>query len=137
MNLFKVQGIKDRDAASPVPVIDFAEYFAGAPGALPTLAVEVRDACKNVGFSYALGHGVDQAIIDRAFAASRRFHALPLEQKLKVKHAAHRQQLYDRAGAHRRAGIGGAPVFGRMVPAADHSRDISDQSRQYHAALVK
>jgi non-haem dioxygenase in morphine synthesis N-terminal len=57
MNLFKVQGIKDRDAASPVPVIDFAEYFAGAPGALPTLAVEVRDACKNVGFSYALGHG--------------------------------------------------------------------------------
>jgi hypothetical protein len=57
MNLFKVQGIKDHDAASPVPVIDFAEYFAGAPGALPTLAVEVRDACKNVGFSYALGHG--------------------------------------------------------------------------------
>ena len=32
-----------------------------------------------------LNHGVPQEIIDRGFAASRRFHALPLEEKLKLR----------------------------------------------------
>ena len=86
MNLFKEQGVKDHvAAASQIPVIDFAPYFAGAPGALRAVAAQVRDASENVGFFYALGHGVDQATVDRAFAASRRFHTLPLEQKLDVK----------------------------------------------------
>ena len=31
------------------------------------------------------GHGVPEELIDRAFAASRRFHALPLEEKLKLR----------------------------------------------------
>ena len=51
--------------------------------------------------------------------------------------AAHRQQLYDRAGAHRRAGPGGAAAVRRVVSAADHPRHLSDQSRQHHAALVE
>ena len=51
--------------------------------------------------------------------------------------AAHRQQLHDRAGAHRRAGARGASALGRMVCAADHPRHLSDQSRQHHAALVE
>ena len=32
-----------------------------------------------------MNHGVPQAVIDRGFAASRRFHALPLEEKLKLR----------------------------------------------------
>lgn len=71
MNLFKEQGIRDHAAvASQIPVIDFKPYFTGGPDALRALAAEVRDACENVGFFYALGHGVDQEIIDRAFAAA-------------------------------------------------------------------
>ena len=49
------------------------------------LAEDVRYACENIGFFYALNHGVPQEIIDRGFAASRRFHALPLEEKLKLR----------------------------------------------------
>jgi isopenicillin N synthase-like dioxygenase len=45
----------------------------------------LRHTCENVGFFYALNHGVSEAVIDRAFEASRRFHALPLEQKLKLR----------------------------------------------------
>ena len=45
----------------------------------------MRHACENIGFLYALNHGVPQEIIDRGFAASRRFHALPLEEKLKLR----------------------------------------------------
>jgi isopenicillin N synthase-like dioxygenase len=86
MNLFKEQGVKDyAAAASMIPVIDYGPYFAGEPGALDHLVPQVRQACEQVGFFYAAGHGVDDAIVDRAFAAARRFHALPLDDKLALR----------------------------------------------------
>jgi isopenicillin N synthase-like dioxygenase len=86
MDLFKEFGIKDPAAAAArIPVIDFAPLFAGEPGALGRLAPQLRDACENVGFFYAAGHFVPEALIERAFAASRRFHALPLDEKLKLR----------------------------------------------------
>src|SRR5690242_6627183 len=78
MHLFKEQGVKDiAAAASQIPVIDYGPYFAGEPGALDRLVPQVRHACENVGFFYISGHGVPDAIVDDAFAAARRFHALP------------------------------------------------------------
>jgi isopenicillin N synthase-like dioxygenase len=86
MHLFKQHAVKDlQSAAAQIPVIDYGPCFAGESGALPRVAAEVRSACETVGFFYAFNHGVDQAIIDRGFAASRRFHALPLEEKLKLR----------------------------------------------------
>jgi isopenicillin N synthase-like dioxygenase len=86
MHLFKRHGVGDHQAAAgQIPVIDYGRYFAGAPGALESVAAEVAHACENVGFFYALNHGVPDELIDRAFAASRRFHSLPLEQKLAVR----------------------------------------------------
>ena len=82
MNLFKAEGVRDYAAASSqIPVIDFGPYFAGEPGALDRLVPQVRHACEEIGFFYAAGHGVDDVIVDRAFAASRRFHGLPLDEK--------------------------------------------------------
>src|SRR3954454_1471468 len=86
MNLFQEQGVRDyAEAAAKIPVIDFGPYFAGESGALERVAAEARHACENIGFFYALGHGVPEQVIDRAFAASRRFHALPLQQKLELR----------------------------------------------------
>src|SRR5690349_13826407 len=86
MHLFKQQAVKDTESASKlVPVIDYGPYFAGEPGALARLAEQLRHACENVGFFYAFNHGVPQSVIDRGFAASRRFHALPLADKLKLR----------------------------------------------------
>src|SRR5436189_4614151 len=86
MNLFQEQGVKDYAAAAAlIPVIDFGPVFAGEPGALEKLAPKVGDACENIGFFYAAGHGVPEELIDRAFAASRRFHGLPLEKKLELR----------------------------------------------------
>src|SRR5205807_5898908 len=86
MHLFKQQGVQDYDAAAGlIPVIDYGPYFAGAPGALERVAAEVAHACENIGFFYALTHGVPEELIERAFAASRRFHALPLAEKLALK----------------------------------------------------
>jgi isopenicillin N synthase-like dioxygenase len=85
MHLFQTKAVKDFEAAAVIPVIDYGPYFAGEPGALQRLAHDVRHACENVGFFYALNHGVPQDTIDRGFAASRRFHALPLEEKLNLR----------------------------------------------------
>ena len=85
MNLFKEHAARDYAAASQIPVIDFGPVFAGEPGALRSTAAAACHACENVGFFYALNHGVPEALIDRAFAASRQFHALPLADKLKLR----------------------------------------------------
>jgi isopenicillin N synthase-like dioxygenase len=86
MHLFEQHRVRDPAAAlSAIPVIDYGPYFAGAPGALAELAHEVRHACENVGFFYIRNHGVADAVVARAFAASRRFHALPMEAKLALR----------------------------------------------------
>jgi isopenicillin N synthase-like dioxygenase len=86
MDLFKEFGVKDPEAAAArIPVIDFGSLFSAAPGALARIAPKLRQACENVGFFYAAGHGVPEPLIERAFAASRRFHALPLGEKLKLR----------------------------------------------------
>ena len=86
MNLFREQGVKNlAAAAAKIPVIDYAACFAGEPGALERTAAAVREACEQVGFFYIAGHGVPDEVVARGFAASRRFHALPLEQKLALR----------------------------------------------------
>lgn len=86
MHLFKEHAVADPEAVTGmIPVIDYGPYFAGEKDALERVAAEVARACENIGFYYALNHGVPDAMIDRAFAASRRFHALPLAQKLAVR----------------------------------------------------
>jgi len=86
MHLFRKQAVRDYAAAAKaIPVIDYGRYFAGETRALERLAGEVAHACQNVGFFYALNHGVPDALIERAFAAARSFFALPLEERLGLK----------------------------------------------------
>ena len=86
MNIFKAMAVKSlEEATRAIPVIDFGAAFRGEPGALDAAAGEVRRACERIGFFYMAGHGVPQAVIDGAFAASREFHALPLEEKMRVR----------------------------------------------------
>jgi isopenicillin N synthase-like dioxygenase len=86
MNLFKARAVKDANAAArAIPVIDFGPAFRGDAGGLATVAEQVGHASEQVGFFYAADHGVPQEVIDAAFAASREFHALPLEEKMQLK----------------------------------------------------
>jgi len=66
------------------PVLDLGEYVAGKPGARERVAETLRHACENVGFMVAINHGVDQAQIDGMFAWAARFHAQPLDAKMKL-----------------------------------------------------
>jgi len=86
MNLFRAQAVKDVEAATRlIPLIDFAPAFRGEPGGLDAVAREVRRACETIGFFYLAGHGVEPARVEAAFAASREFHALPLEAKQRLR----------------------------------------------------
>jgi isopenicillin N synthase-like dioxygenase len=83
--LFREQAPRDPErAAAQIPVIDLGPVFADAPGALEGAAEAVREACGRVGFFYVAGHRVAAATIERCFAESRRFHALPLGKKAKL-----------------------------------------------------
>src|SRR5688572_31604868 len=86
MNIFKAIEVRSvEEATRAIPVIDFGPVFRGEAGGLDAAAAEVRHACEQVGFFYMAGHGVPQAVIDAAFGASREFHALPLEDKMRLK----------------------------------------------------
>jgi isopenicillin N synthase-like dioxygenase len=74
-----------RTGGEVIPVLDLGPYRAGEAGALERLAAELRHACENIGFYFLTNHGVDQALIDTVFAEVARFHAMPLDEKLKLK----------------------------------------------------
>ena len=73
------------DAAEDIPVLDLGPYLAGAPGALPRLAADLRRAFEQVGFYFIVNHGVPRSLVDAAFEQARRIHALPLDAKLAIK----------------------------------------------------
>jgi isopenicillin N synthase-like dioxygenase len=86
MNIFKAMAVRSvEEATQAIPVIDFGPAFRGEPGGSDAVAAQVRHACENVGFFYLAGHGVPQDIIDGAFDASREFHAIPVDDKLRLK----------------------------------------------------
>ena len=85
MHLFQQHAPADMDtAAAQIPVIDLGPYFAGEAGAFEALGAEIRYACETVGFFYIANHGVPKDLIDRTFEQSKRFHALPMDEKLKL-----------------------------------------------------
>jgi len=49
-------------------------------------ASHLRKACIDVGFFYVINHGVDVKLLDEVFEQSKRFFALPIEEKMKVIH---------------------------------------------------
>ncbi|PMD22894.1 citrinin biosynthesis oxygenase CtnA [Hyaloscypha hepaticicola] len=68
-----------------VPTIDISPYLLSptSPAALQVISA-VRSACLGTGFFQLVGHGISPSLQSQVFAASERFFALPLEEKLKL-----------------------------------------------------
>lgn len=62
-----------------VPVLDLAPLTNG--GDISGLARQLDDACRNTGFFYVSNHGVPEAVTNAIFGATRRYFALPPEQR--------------------------------------------------------
>ena len=68
-----------------IPIIDVSDVLAGDATALEDRAQQLRHAYEDVGFWFLKGHSVPQTLIDKVFAEAARFHAQPLEEKLRLK----------------------------------------------------
>ena len=75
-------------APGALPVIDMAPLFErGRVAERAAVARAIAAACRDSGFFYVTGHGVAGAIVERLDAASRRFFALPLADKMAIEMA--------------------------------------------------
>ena len=70
---------------SEIPVIDISSLVSDNP--LDTVANQIRQACRDTGFFYIVGHGVDEGLQNRLEQLSRQFFALDLETKMQIRMA--------------------------------------------------
>jgi len=80
MGTMSIQVGEDTASTFTIPVIDIAPFRSGEDKGSVVLAV--AGACERIGFLVIGGHGVDRGLLDCAFAVSRDFFDLPVEQKL-------------------------------------------------------
>ena len=66
-----------------LPIIDVSD-LRGSVAERRALGAQFVQTYGEVGFGYVINHGVPQALVDSVFEQSRRFHALPLDQKMAV-----------------------------------------------------
>ena len=71
-------------AAESLPLIDVAALGGADRHAEARAAASLGEACRGIGFFYAVGHLVPDALTDGALAAARAFFDRPLEEKLAV-----------------------------------------------------
>jgi isopenicillin N synthase-like dioxygenase len=72
------------DAPAAVPVVDLAPFYADGLAGRRAVAAEIRHACETVGFFRIANHTVPAALLDAAFAVSRDFFDLPVDEKLRA-----------------------------------------------------
>lgn len=68
-----------------IPVIDLDPLWESSPSGPIKVAEEFTRAFEDMGFAYIVNHRVPQTIINQVFAQHRRFHALPLDEKNKIR----------------------------------------------------
>jgi len=65
-----------------IPVIDVGSLSGQSPSS--ALYSSFYEAYHHLGFGYIVNHGIEPALVESVFDASRRFHAMPLEEKMKI-----------------------------------------------------
>src|SRR3954468_20485249 len=69
-----------------IPIIDVSELVARGPSQ-GAVAQRLGEACRESGFFYVFGHGVDEALQARLRALSQEFFARDLETKMRIRMA--------------------------------------------------
>ena len=71
--------VAERVALDAIPLIDFGPFRSGSESARKAVALQLGEACRNIGFFYVVNHGVPDATVTGALDADKQFFALPLE----------------------------------------------------------
>lgn len=93
----------DVPAQPALPVLDLRQ--ADDPATAGSFRTALREATHGHGFFYLVGHGADEALVQRVIATARAFFALPEEAKLAIEntHSPHFRG-YTRVGGERTQG---------------------------------
>lgn len=75
----------DRGEFSEIPILDVAALYGADEEAIRATAATLRTYLEKIGFLYIVGHQVTRADVEAVREASRRFFALPEEQKRTLK----------------------------------------------------
>lgn len=77
-------GAAAKSTFSELPKIDFRRIYSDDLADRQQLAQEVGAACRDIGFFYAVNHGVDESLLNDTFEATRKFFDLPTAVKMEV-----------------------------------------------------
>ena len=64
-----------------LPIIDVSGLAGADEKRLAKISFEIGEACRDIGFFYITGHGIDTSTMERVFEQAQEFFALPQEQK--------------------------------------------------------
>jgi len=70
---------------SEIPILDVSALYGSDEAAIARTAATLRRYLETIGFLYVVGHPIPRADVEAVRAASKRFFALPEEQKLALK----------------------------------------------------
>jgi isopenicillin N synthase-like dioxygenase len=73
-----------KETFTEVPKIDFQRIYSDNLEDRKELAKEVGAACRDVGFFYAVNHGVDETMLDDTLEALKKYFALPTDVKMET-----------------------------------------------------
>ncbi|KAL6709769.1 hypothetical protein ACN47E_001198 [Coniothyrium glycines] len=73
-----------RPTFDALPKIDFRRIYSENLEDRKGLAKEVGAACRDVGFFYAVNHGVDEQMLEDTFESLRKYFSLPTEVKMET-----------------------------------------------------
>lgn len=69
--------------SSSIPIIDLASFLSSSSEA-ERIGAALDRACREFGFFYVTGHGIDPALSARLMRLAREFFALPVERKMSI-----------------------------------------------------
>lgn len=75
----------DRGDFSEIPILDVSSLYGNDDAAIRATAATLRSYLEKIGFLYVVGHPIPRADVEAVREASRRFFALPDEDKLKLR----------------------------------------------------
>ena len=71
--------------SSIIPTIDLSPLMDSSKKGLTKVAHEIENAYKKYGFAYLINHNIPEDLFNDTFNAAKKFHALPLHEKMAIK----------------------------------------------------
>lgn len=73
-----------KDDFDHIPIIDISAVHSDVFEERLALALALRDICCNIGFFYALNHGIPSDVAQGPFSAAKEFFEKPMDEKMEV-----------------------------------------------------